>query len=172
MSFFIIFMGVSGSGKTTIGKRVAELLDVPFYEGDDYHSEENVQKMAQGIPLTDLDRKDWLSALAFLIEHELVEDNSGVITCSALKEKYRMKLLVDPNRVIFIYLQGSYNLIINRMKSRENHYMRPEMLKSQFETLEEPNDIFSVDISQSIPSIVNDVMTYLRNESAEIRSTS
>jgi len=163
LNFFIIFMGVSGSGKTTIGKRVADLLGVPFYEGDDFHSDENIQKMAKGNPLNDEDRKDWLEALTNLIRTELMQGRSGVLTCSALKEDYRKQLTVDPDSVIFIYLKGSYDLIYNRMKSRENHYMEPRMLKSQFDTLEEPGDIYTVEISKSPSAIVEDVMKYIED---------
>lgn len=161
MNLFIIVMGVSGCGKTTIGKSVAKLLDVSFYEGDDYHSKENVHKMTEGTPLTDEDRQDWLNALAALIEEEMANGNPGVLTCSALKEKYRKQLNIDPDRVIFIYLKGSYGLIHDRMQSRDNHYMGPEMLKSQFNTLEEPDDIFAVGIDQPPEAIVNQVMAYL-----------
>ncbi len=164
MNIFIILMGVSGCGKTTIGQRLASLLEIPFYEGDKYHSEANVNKMAQGTPLTDEDRKEWLAALADLIRDELAKGHSGVLACSALKEKYRQQLRVDPEKVHFIYLKGEYDVIHSRMKSRKGHYMGARMLHSQFETLEEPQDAFIVDISQSPDNIVERIVEYLGKE--------
>jgi len=157
-------MGVSGCGKTTIGKRIASTLDIPFYEGDDYHSEVNVNKMAMGLPLTDEDRQGWLAALADLIRGELHKGCSGVLACSALKEKYRGQLRVDLEKVKFIYLKGSYDLIFSRMKARNNHYMAPEMLKSQFQTLEEPIDVFTVCIEQAPQEILDAILQFLKDE--------
>lgn len=159
---FIIFMGVSGCGKTTIGKKTAAILGVPFYEGDDYHPEENVEKMSQGIPLTDEDRDGWLDTLSKLISEKLDAGESGVLSCSALKKKYRQKLRVDPERVCFIYLKGSYDLIWSRMQVRTGHYMPADLLKSQFDDLEEPENGFIVDIDQPPNDVLDDVLAYLR----------
>jgi len=159
---FIIFMGVSGCGKTTIGKKTAAILGVPFYEGDDYHPEENVEKMSQGIPLTDEDRDGWLDTLSKLISEKLDAGESGVLSCSALKKKYREKLRVDPERVCFIYLKGSYDLIWSRMQVRTGHYMPADLLKSQFDDLEEPENGFIVDIDQPPNDVLDDVLAYLR----------
>lgn len=159
---FIIFMGVSGCGKTTIGNKTAAIFGVPFYEGDDYHTEENVEKMSQGVPLTDEDRDGWLDTLSKLISEKLDAGESGVLSCSALKKKYREKLRVDPERVCFIYLKGSYDLIWSRMQVRTGHYMPADLLKSQFDDLEEPENGFIVDIDQPPNDVLDDVLAYLR----------
>jgi len=156
-------MGVSGCGKTTIGKKTAETLGVPYYEGDDYHPQENVDKMSRGIPLNDEDRAGWLQRLADIIREKLDEGASGVLSCSALKMKYRDQLTVDPERVHFIYLKGRYQLIQERMKKRSNHYMPPDLLMSQFEMLEEPDDIFTIRVDQSPEKILAQVMNYITN---------
>jgi carbohydrate kinase (thermoresistant glucokinase family) len=161
MNMFIIFMGVSGCGKTTIGKMTAEILGVPYYEGDEYHPQENVDKMSSGIPLDDDDREGWLQRLSDLIQEKLAEGESGVLSCSALKKKYRDRLSVDPERVHFVYLKGDYQLIQERMQVRKNHYMPPELLKSQFETLEEPENILTLHIDQPPQTIVEQVLFYI-----------
>ena len=158
---FIIFMGVSGCGKTTIGKRTANQLGVPFYEGDEFHPQKNIQKMLQGIPLTDDDRDAWLVGLAQLIQAKLDLGSLGVLSCSALKEKFRRRLRVDPERVRFIYLKGSYELIRSRLRNRTDHYMPPHLLASQFDALDEPNDVITVNIDQTEEAIMDKVFTYL-----------
>ena len=158
---FIIFMGVSGCGKTTIGKQTARALNLPYYEGDDFHPESNIEKMSHGIPLTDGDRDAWLEKLAQLIQSKLDRSESGVLSCSALKEQYRERLNIDPQKVFFIYLKGSYDLILKRLSARLGHYMPPELLRSQFDTLEEPEDIFTIDINQSPEAILEQVLQYI-----------
>ena len=158
---FIIFMGVSGCGKTTIGKRTADKLGVPYYEGDEFHPQKNIEKMSHGIPLTDEDREYWLEQMSQLIQTQLDADESGVLSCSALKEVYRKRLCIDPDRVRFIYLKGSYELILSRLRDRTEHYMPAHLLASQFEALEEPNDVFTVDINQSTEAILDEVFAYL-----------
>lgn len=112
---FIILMGVSGSGKTTLGKRLAARLGWPFYDGDDYHPPENVAKMAAGIPLTDEDRVSWLETLAELISQSLARGENGVLACSALKGKYREILRGGSENVEFVFLRGSYDLVLERL---------------------------------------------------------
>jgi len=152
---FLIVMGVSGCGKSTIGKSLAEDLGWHFYDGDDFHPAENVTKMSQGIPLTDADRAGWLAALARLIRGSLQKGQSGVLACSALKQKYRDELTVDPNQVKFIYLKGDYALIKARMEARPGHYMKPGMLDSQFAALDEPTDALTVDIRHTPQEILD-----------------
>ena len=158
---FIVVMGVSGSGKTTIGKAVAARLGCRFYDGDDFHPAANVAKMAAGIPLSDDDRAGWLDALAALVRGGLEKRESGVIACSALREKYRTLLRIDPRNVRFVYLKGSYEVILARMQKREAHYMKPAMLKSQFETLEEPQGVLVEDITRPADVIIDDIMEKL-----------
>lgn len=159
---FLIVMGVSGCGKSTIGKLLAEELGWPFFDGDDFHPPANVTKMSKGIPLDDEDRAGWLVALADLIRGHLEKGRSGVLACSALKQRYRDVLLVDPAQVKFIYLKGSYELIKARMLARPGHYMKPGMLDSQFAALEEPDDAITVEIAQSPAEIVSEVILRAR----------
>ena len=155
---FFIVMGVSGCGKSSVGKALAERLGWDFYDADDFHPPENVAKMANGIPLDDSDRAPWLATLHDLISSSLKADQPGVLACSALKERYRQQLLKDNDDVQFVYLKGSYDLIWSRMSKRQDHYMKPHMLKSQFEALEEPTDALTMDISKSVDEIVRNIL--------------
>jgi gluconokinase len=148
-------MGVSGCGKITVGEALAQELDCPFYDGDDFHPPENIVKMANGVPLNDEDRKLWLAALAELIAEHLGKGETAVLACSALKRSYRDQLRVN-EQVQFIYLEGEFDLIWQRMLSRRNHYMKPEMLQSQFEALEPPraNEAIIVPIDQEVDDIL------------------
>jgi len=154
----VIVMGVAGSGKSTIGQLLADRLGWPFYDGDDLHPAANVEKMRAGIPLTDEDRSGWLSALADVIAEHLRQNQSAVIACSALRQNYRDKLHVDDN-VRFVYLRGSYNLIEARLRQRTGHYMPPDLLVSQFATLEEPQDALTFDVSQPPEQIVAEIVS-------------
>ena len=154
----VIVMGVAGSGKSTIGQQLADRLGWPFNDGDDFHPPVNVEKMRAGIPLTDEDRSGWLSALANLITEQLRQNQSAVIACSALRQNYRDKLHVDDN-VRFVYLRGSYNLIEARLRQRTGHYMPPDLLVSQFATLEEPQDALTFDVSQPPEQIVAEIVS-------------
>jgi len=155
---FLIVMGVSGSGKTTVGKAVAEKLGWDFYDADDFHPEANISKMENGIPLSDSDRVPWLDSLHDLIESCLTHNLPGVLACSALKESYRQKLLEGNEEVKLVFLRGSYDLIWSRMFARKDHYMKPEMLRSQFDALEEPSDALTVDISLSVDEITQIIL--------------
>ena len=143
----IIIMGVSGCGKTTVGRLLAERLGWPFYDGDDFHSPANVDKMREGIPLTDADRAEWLARLAGLLRDGAARGQSAVLACSALKQTYREQLRVDSTVVRFAYLCGDYATIAQRMEQRPHHYMRPALLASQFAALEEPADALTLDIT-------------------------
>jgi gluconokinase len=139
----IVVMGVSGTGKSTIGRALAETLDLPFVEGDDLHSEANVAKMAAGIPLTDADRAPWLDRIAAEL------DRPVVITCSALKRAYRDRLRLAAPDLVLVYLHGSPELLAARMAQRDGHFMPTALLESQLATLEEPaadEDVIGVDV--------------------------
>jgi gluconokinase len=155
-SFYVI-MGVSGCGKTSLAKALALKLGWDFYDADDFHPPENVAKMAGGIPLDDTDRAPWLDALHDLISASLKAGRPGALACSALKERYRQTLLNGNDGVQVVYLKGSYELISARMLARAGHYMQPEMLKSQFDALEEPKNALVIDISQSLREMVDQI---------------
>jgi gluconokinase len=159
---FFVLMGVSGCGKTTVGKALAAYLDCPFYDGDDFHSPQNVAKMASGVPLNDEDRAPWLASLAALIREHLDKGETGVLASSALKRRYRDKLRVD-DRVQFVFLDGDFDLIWERMQARPDHYMKAEMLQSQFETLEVPDEgeAITIPIDRSVEEILAQIIEAL-----------
>ena len=158
---FFIVMGVSGSGKSSVGQALAEHLGWDFYDADDFHPPANVAKMASGIPLDDSDRAPWLASLNELISTSLKADRPGVLACSALKERYRQRLIEGNTGVQIVYLKGNYELIWSRMEKRTDHYMKPHMLKSQFETLEEPVNALTIDISMSADDIVREILKHI-----------
>jgi len=158
---FLIVMGVSGCGKTSVGKALADSLGWDFYDADDFHPPENVAKMASGTPLNDSDRAPWLASLREMISSSLKADRQGVLACSALKERYRQQLVKDNEGVQIIYLKGTYNLIWSRMEKRTDHYMKPHMLQSQFEALEEPSNALTLDVSMLVDDIVREVISDL-----------
>jgi gluconokinase len=151
----ILVMGVSGSGKTTVGRRLADRLGAAFIEGDAYHPAANVAKMERGEPLTDADRRPWLEALRAVIEDLLERSETGVVACSALKARYRARLHVDHPRVRLVYLEGDAATIRARMEARADHFMPPGLLQSQFDALEPPTDAdVTVSIDQTPGEIV------------------
>jgi gluconokinase len=157
----IIIMGVSGSGKTTVGKLLAESLGWTFSDADAFHSPENVEKMRRGIPLSEADRTPWLEDLQTAIKQWLQENTNVVLACSALKDSYRQFLVVDSDRIKLVYLKGSYDLIQKRLQERQNHYMTETLLQSQFDTLEEPLDNVNIDIGQPPQAVVQTIRTVL-----------
>ena len=158
---FVIVMGVAASGKTTIGELLAQRLGWNFYDADAFHPAENIAKMANGTPLDDSDRAPWLAGLHALISTSLMENRPGVLACSALKESYRQQLLDGNDGVQFIYLKGSYELIWSRISQRSDHYMKPQMLQSQFESLEEPTNALTFDVSIPVEKIVAETIKQL-----------
>ena len=152
-------MGVSGCGKSCVGKALAEHLGWSFYDADDFHPPANVSKMANGIPLDDSDRAPWLATLHDLISSSLRADKPGVLACSALKERYRQQLMDGVDNVQLVHLKGSYDLIWSRMIARKEHYMKPHMLESQFKTLEEPTNALTMDISMSVDDIAQKIIS-------------
>ena len=150
----IVVMGVSGSGKTTVGSLLAQRLGWHFFDADDFHPRENREKMAKGIPLTDEDRAGWLAALRDLIHEKVKGDDPFVLACSALKQRYR-ETLAGKEKVRFVYLHGTYEQVKTRLKRRKGHYMTVQLLQSQFEALEEPRETVMVDISHLPEEIVD-----------------
>lgn len=155
----IVVMGVSGSGKSTIGALLADRLELPFFDGDDFHPESNKAKMAGGTPLDDEDRRPWLETLAGKLA-EWERGDGAVLACSALKESYRQILRSRAENVVFVHLAGDPDLIRQRMEARR-HFMKPEMLASQMETLEPPTDAITVPIGREPSQIVGDILEKL-----------
>jgi gluconokinase len=153
----VIVMGVSGSGKTTVGRSLAEALGWPFSDGDDLHPPANLEKMAAGLPLTDADRLPWLEELRRRIERHRAAGESAVIACSALKASYREILAEDREEVRFVHLTGSPELIRRRLEQRQGHFMKAVMLDSQLAALEPPTDAVAVDVAGSPEEIVAEI---------------
>jgi gluconokinase len=165
----LVVMGVSGVGKTTLAKAIAERLGWPFEEGDDLHPAANIAKMKAGIPLTDADRGPWLDAIAAWIDGQLRAGRPGVITCSALKRAYRDRLAAGRPRVVFVFDQLGEEAAAKRIAGRTGHFMPPSLLASQFADLEPPGPdepVIAVDGAQPIPAQVEAVMTHLATASA------
>ena len=159
-----VVMGVSGSGKTTIAALLAAALGCQFQEGDDLHPAENVKKMHGGTPLTDTDRLPWLRKIAEEIDGWRARDESGVLTCSALKRSYRDIIIGNLPGVTLVYLKGSYDLIRRRMVARHEHFMPVALLDSQFATLQEPapdEHPITVDVSGRPAEVVVEIVHQL-----------
>jgi gluconokinase len=160
----IVLMGVSGSGKTTIGKLLSQKLGWPFLDGDDFHPASNIEKMSRGIPLTDDDRLPWLQRIAEEIRKYESENRNVIFACSALKEAYRKILKSGGAQIKFVLLEGSFDLIHERLATRKGHFMKPEMLQSQFEALEETPDLIVIDIGQTPEQITNEIAARLTSD--------
>ncbi|AJJ18567.1 gluconokinase [Yersinia intermedia] len=165
----IIVMGVSGSGKTTVGEAVARQIHAKFIDGDDLHPRANIQKMGSGHPLNDEDRMPWLERLsdaAYSLNHK---NETGIIVCSALKRRYRDRLRDGNPGMVFLYLKGSFDVIMERLKARSGHFMPTDLLKSQFDALEEPGsdepDVLCVDIDADIDNVVQRCVLALQSRS-------
>jgi len=153
-------MGVSGSGKTSVGQALAAQMHCPFTDADSFHSEANRAKMAAGIPLTDEDRLPWLRAIGDAIRTVSIRGGSHVFACSALKAEYRR--ILDPrNECKLVYLRGTPELLAERLAGRSGHFFNPALLQSQLDTLEEPQDAAIVDIALPLQSIVESLMASL-----------
>ena len=156
----IYIMGVAGSGKTTIGKLLSAKTGLPFFDADDFHPVANKAKMKAAQPLTDEDRQEWLAML-----NKVAAEQSGlegaIIACSSLKEKYRVILSSGIARPNWVFLQGNYRLIRERMENRDGHFMPEQLLQSQFDSLEIPASAFTVDIENEPVVIINSIVQYL-----------
>lgn len=162
----IILMGVSGSGKSTVGAALAREINAKFIDGDDLHPRANIQKMASGTPLNDDDRAPWLLRLndaAYSLRHK---NETGVIVCSALKRRYRDALRKDNEGMVFIYMKGSFDVIADRLKARAGHFMPTDLLRSQFDALEEPGedepDVLRVNIDHKFDGVVDRCVAALK----------
>jgi gluconokinase len=163
---FIIIMGVTGSGKSTVGSLLARRLGWRFWDGDDFHSEQNIRKMRNGSPLSDADRWPWLTRLRAVLDDSAAEKQSGVLACSSLKARYRDILCAGAYEVRFVYLKGSAALFRSRLAARHDHFMNPELLDSQFTALEEPTDALPVDASLPPDVIVDAIIRSLGGRTA------
>lgn len=154
----VIIAGVCGTGKTTVGEKVAEALSIPFYDADDFHPEANIQKMSGGTPLTDEDRWPWLDKLAQQLG-ESESQGGAVLACSALKESYRQRLMDGcASEIQWFMLNGTYELLEQRITARENHFMGSKMLESQLDTLELPNYGTVIDVEHPLEKVVQQVV--------------
>jgi gluconokinase len=169
----IIVMGVTGCGKTTVGKRLAETLHWPFYDADEFHPPANIEKMRSGVPLTDADRWPWLDRLRALIDQTLTgasaaganRQNNAVLACSALRKAYRDRLTPSGTGVQFVYLRISPELARARLKARPSHYMPASLVESQFAVLEEPPEsptVLWLDAAEAVELSVQHVLRRLK----------
>lgn len=150
-------MGVSGSGKSTVGEALSKKLKIDFFDGDEFHTKENIEKMSQGIKLNDNDRKPWLKNISKFLKDR---KKSTIIACSALKKDYR-DLIQEDAEVTFVFLNGSKETIKERLMDRKDHFMPSSLLDSQFMELEEPKDAIYVNINQDVSKIVEDIIEKL-----------
>ena len=162
----IIIMGVSGCGKSTVGEQLALRLGLPFYDADDFHSAANIAKMSHGTPLTDEDRHDWLATLAADLGN-WESAGGAVLACSALKETYRTTLQSGVESAIhWVFLDGSRELLLERMSGRQGHYMRPDMLDSQLATLERPAYALCLSITATPAELVRQIVVAKAQDAA------
>jgi len=150
-------MGVSGCGKSSVGKVLAKAIDLPFYDADDFHPEANILKMKKGLPLEDKDRYPWLKILNELIKDK--ENEGLVLACSSLKDRYRRTLEANLNKKVnWIFLSGSKELILERLNQRSGHFMPIDLLNSQLEALEFPEEAIEISIQPSVEKIVKNII--------------
>jgi gluconokinase len=159
----VIIMGVTGVGKTTVGRLLAQRTGWPLYDADDYHSPANVEKMRAGVPLTDEDRWPWLDRLNALLCAAHAKGESAILACSALKQRYRERLQQGLQGVRWVHLKGDIELIRSRLQQRKGHYMNPALLQSQFDALESPRDAVIIDVGDEPVALAQRVLTALRN---------
>ena len=157
---FILIMGVTGCGKTTVGSLLSAALGWPFYDADDFHSPANVRKIASGVSLTDEDRGPWLDELRALVAERSEQGEDGVLACSALKQSYRTTLSTGANLVV-VYLKAEADLIQSRLANRRGHYMPQRLIESQFLDLEEPDGAITIPAAWPPEQIVRDIRSQI-----------
>jgi len=157
----LILMGVSGSGKTTVGKLLSAKLGWPFYDADDFQPKDNLAKMAQGLPLNDRDRRPWLLAIHDLLVGLAARRAKAVIACSALKRDYRDLLCAGVDGARFVYLKGEFAILRERLERRQGHFFKAALLGSQFEIIEEPEDALMVNVDNPPDAIMESILTGL-----------
>lgn len=165
----VVVMGVSGCGKSTVGQKIAERLGCAFRDGDEFHTEANRAKMHAGIPLNDDDRKPWLEAIRAYMDEMTSDGRSLVVACSALKQRYRDVLsgkADNSGNTEFVYLKGDFALLQSRLSARKDHFFNPNLLRSQFDALEEPTDAVIVSIALAPEAIVDEAVTQLQARAA------
>ncbi len=162
----VVVMGVSGCGKSTVGQKIAERLGCAFRDGDEFHSDANRAKMHAGIPLNDDDRKPWLEAIRAYMDETTSGGGSLVVACSALKQRYRDVLRGSADNAEFVYLKGSFDLLQSRLSARKDHFFNPNLLRSQFDALEEPTDAIIVDIALPPEEIVSEAVKQLQTRAS------
>ena len=162
----LVMMGVSGSGKSTIAEELSARLGWPFQEGDSLHPESNIAKMHAGISLTDADRLPWLERVAAWIDQQRKKKEPGIITCSALKRSYRQIIIGNRPQVRLVYLRGGRDVMAEHLAGRHGHFMPPELLRSQIDTLEEPDpseDALTVDVGANAAQVADEIIRLLGN---------
>lgn len=159
----LVVCGVSGAGKTTVGRLLAGRLGYEFLDADDFHPPGNVEKMAAGIPLDDDDREPWIARLASMMATLQAQSRDLVLACSALREKHRQRLGVDQRNVISVLLNGSPDLIASRVARRRHEFMPSSLLRSQFDALERPSGGIVVDVSGEPPDVVDSILAGLQD---------
>ena len=160
----IVICGVAGSGKTTVGQLLARELSWKFYDGDDFHPTANIDKMRRGVPLTDEDRQPWLTILRLLVEQCVAAGENAALACSALKKSYRDALRLS-DEVKLVFLRGEFSLIAEQLRNRRGHFFNPQLLRSQFEDLEEPQsdeDAIVIELGRTPAELVNEIKDRLR----------
>lgn len=160
----IIIMGVSGVGKSTVGQQLADAMSWEFADADSFHSQKNIDKMSAGIPLTDEDRLPWLKAIQDAIQNWLQNGKNAILACSALKAGYRQALYCNQDEVKLVYLKGSFELIYQRMQARQDHFMQENLLKSQFDALEEPTpeEAIYINVKEPPEAVVAQIKSLLQ----------
>ena len=158
----VVLMGVSGVGKTTVGEILAQRTGWRLYDADEFHSAQNIEKMRNGIALQDADRWPWLESMNAMLLEKQAANQSILLACSALKQKYRDRLADGCRNLHWVYLKGEFDLIRGRLEARKNHYMKAGLLESQFAALEEPRDAVVVSVIETPDAIADRILRDLK----------